>query len=523
MEPEKGPLLGSDNINQAPSGFYSASLEQVDPFEPVERYSVYQRKSFLDQITGGNSNNSSRNGVPQIILMAFLLAMAFGSTLAILPSFMTERLARVRYGYDGSEDCHSFSSYETKPMECIQGSKDAQTAAAISELISNILTLLTSSFIGSVSDIHGRRPVLIAGILISSLGPISLLLTALRPNMSVMVYYCTKSFQGLMHWMVIALSSFADVLPKRQRAAGVGLLMAGFWLGLCTAPTLTVFLPQLKVIVISCVFQFMGLACAIFFVPETLPPHTALEAIRNRNDLDWKPKSNLQQVTAILGRPIRELSIVNRNSFLRLLSMLAFFSGMATSGDQTLLLYYVDSVLSFEPTDIAVMFLLVGISSVLAQAVILRPLNYWIGERLVVVVCFVAATISNTMYGLASDRKSFYMAVCIGALSGMAFPTISAIKANNVELWEQGRIQGALFSIQALSAGAGPMAMRSVDSLAKRTGMSPGSMFFFAAFLQSIALYCSCRLPNDKSNSKNAGDYDEQTTISDPRAVSSES
>jgi hypothetical protein len=37
------------------------------------------------------------------------------------------------------------------------GSADAQTAAAVSELVANTLTFITSSLIGSMSDVHGRR------------------------------------------------------------------------------------------------------------------------------------------------------------------------------------------------------------------------------------------------------------------------------------------------------------------------------------------------------------------------------
>lgn len=46
------------------------------------------------------------------------------------------------------------------------------------------------------------------------------------------------------------------------------------------------------------------------------------------------------------------------------------------------------------------------------------------------------------------------------------------------------------------------MMMRYVDGVAIENDMEPGSMFFFAAFLQFFALYCSYKLPEDKSNSK---------------------
>jgi hypothetical protein len=77
---------------------------------------------------------------------------------------------------------------------------------------------------------------------------------------------------------------------------------------------------------------------------------------------------------------------------------------------------------------------------------------------------------------------------------------------------EQGRIQGALYSIQAAAAGVGPMMMRYVDHLAKDTSLGPGTMFIFAAFLQLFALYFSCKLPKDKSNSKM---YDSDVDLSD--------
>jgi predicted MFS family arabinose efflux permease len=133
--------------------------------------------------------------------------------------------------------------------------------------------------------------------------------------------------------MVIALSCIADVMPPRQRAAGVGLLMAGFWLGLCLAPTIAVFVTHAQVVLLSCSLQLLGLIVAILFVPETLPPSLAAEEEdRRRQQFSeearrWK-ESKCQYLVFMATRPIRELSIINRNSFLRLLSALAFFSGM---------------------------------------------------------------------------------------------------------------------------------------------------------------------------------------------------
>jgi hypothetical protein len=72
---------------------------------------------------------------------------------------MSDRYARLHYGYTGSRDCSSFMSVAEKPYECLAGSADAQNAVAIEQLISNGLTFLTSALIGSLSDEYGRKGI----------------------------------------------------------------------------------------------------------------------------------------------------------------------------------------------------------------------------------------------------------------------------------------------------------------------------------------------------------------------------
>jgi hypothetical protein len=64
---------------------------------------------------------------------------------------------------------------------------------------------------------------------------------------------------------------------------------------------------------------------------------------------------------------------------------------------------------------------------------------------------------------------------------------------------EQGRIQGALYSLQAVASAVGPIAMQSVD-------LGPGTMFFYAASLQCVAVGCAYALPKDKANSRESTD-----------------
>lgn len=124
-------------------------MTEIDPHEPVLRRRVYRRESFLFTF-------ATSDGPPQIVILMLLLALGFGSTIGVVPAVMSDRYARLNHGYTDDKDCSLFGM-DDKPQACLAGSSDAQNAAAMSNLISNGLTFLTSSLMGSISDERGRR------------------------------------------------------------------------------------------------------------------------------------------------------------------------------------------------------------------------------------------------------------------------------------------------------------------------------------------------------------------------------
>eukprot|EP00526_Cylindrotheca_closterium_P005730 CAMPEP_0113604000 /NCGR_PEP_ID=MMETSP0017_2-20120614/1568_1 /TAXON_ID=2856 /ORGANISM="Cylindrotheca closterium" /LENGTH=562 /DNA_ID=CAMNT_0000512409 /DNA_START=177 /DNA_END=1865 /DNA_ORIENTATION=- /assembly_acc=CAM_ASM_000147 len=491
------------------SSFLFSTAQQMDPNLPPPSRSM-RRESFIVQF-------AKTKGPPQITIIMMLVAIGLGSTIGVVPAVMSDRFARLNHGYTGIESCAALSVDE-RPAACFAGSSDAQNAAAEASLVMNVLTFLTSSLIGSLSDEHGRKAILTIGLFISMLSPLSLYVIQLVPTMNPWWYYGIHITTGFVNWVAVALSSLNDVLPQKFRAPGLGLFLAGFMLGFSLAPIFSIFLSHLHLALTSFIMAFFGFLCTIFIVPETLPPHVAAEARRRRSELY---SNNNNEATAIsfpqrvqnnikwlIVRPIRELSILNRNTFFRLISLLAFFSGMVSSGDQLLLVYYLEEQLDFTNKDVATMFLIIGIMGMMAQAIVLKPLNEWIGERLVVALCFFIGAVDNTMYGIATNKGTIFAAVALSAFTGMAFPTISAIKSNNVDASEQGRIQGALYSLQALASGVGPVTLRYVSSITKDSPLGPGSMFVFAGGLYLCAVAAALALPKELANSRRDHDED---------------
>ena len=374
--------------------------------------------------------------------------------------------------------------------------------------------------------------ILIVGLTLSSIAPFMLFLIQLIPTMSPWWYYGVHATTGLVNWIAIALSALNDALPQQFRAPGIGLLLAGFSLGISVAPIFALFLSRLHLSLISFVVVALGLLCTIFYVPETLPPQAAEEARRRRELQEFEQQQQQQQqqlmqhepswlsrlvytIRRFVSRPFREMSILNRNTFFRLISTLAFFSGMVSSGDSVLLVYYLEERLGFDTSDVSLMFLIWGVMGLLAQGVVLKPLNDCVGEKLVVAICFFIGSIDNVMYGVARNKQTIYCAIVLAALTGMAFPTISAIKANNVDVSEQGRIQGALYSLQALASGVGPVVLRFVYSKTKDTDFGPGAMFVFAGGLYLVAVGVACALPKDKANARRGNNNNSNNNMND--------
>ena len=167
-----------------------------------------------------------------------------------------------------------------------------------------------------------------------------------------------------------------------------------------------------------------------------------------------------------------------------------------TQKSQTLVIYYIEERLGFNDGDIANFFLLLGLLGIFIQGVVLKYFNEYFGERRLLVFSFIIGTIHNALYGLSTTKRTIFIAGAVGTLGMMAFPTISAIKANNVESSEQGRIQGALYSVTAVASAIGPIVLRFVYHYTKDgLWMGPGSMFLVAAGVNAIAVYCAYLLP----------------------------
>ncbi|GAX21935.1 hypothetical protein FisN_40Hu015 [Fistulifera solaris] len=327
--------------------------------------------------------------------------------------------------------------------------------------------------------------------------------------MSPFYYYAAGVIR--INWYVVAMSSLADVLPAQWRAPSFDILSAGYSVGQALSPRLALWLGYLMVSLWSLLTMLLGIIIVVLFIPETLGEETRHQARLQRSErqVPW------------WYRPLWELTILKRTFLFRMLSSLAFFSGMVSSADYTLLVYYLQEHLSFTDTDIANLYVLMGGLGILVQSVGLKALLENVGEQRTISISFAFGAVHSLLYGLAQDKLTIFVAMALGTGVTMAFPTISALKANNVTESEQGRIQGALYSVQAIASGLGPTVMRQIYGWSQ-TGSGilwgPGTMFLFASFFYAIAVFYASQLKEEADTLNQV--YEETNQHLDDEAVS---
>eukprot|EP00588_Corethron_pennatum_P018575 CAMPEP_0194307466 /NCGR_PEP_ID=MMETSP0171-20130528/4373_1 /TAXON_ID=218684 /ORGANISM="Corethron pennatum, Strain L29A3" /LENGTH=518 /DNA_ID=CAMNT_0039059557 /DNA_START=79 /DNA_END=1635 /DNA_ORIENTATION=+ len=471
------------------------------------------------------------SGPPQVFFLTILYALAAGCTVGVVPPTMTTQYARINHGLDLLSDCTVGGNESSQ--ECRDGNDDALTATAVASFASNMILFCTGSLVGSISDEVGRRRMLLTGMGLGLLVPLALVLIQLYPTMNPAWFYAASISSSFISYFTISLAALSDVIPPRWRASCFGLYMCGFAIGIALAPILAIPFSHIQVSLLSLGLVVFAYLYGLLFLPETLPTETSEQTRRCRREAAERevtamllkydgiilpidemddPSREAQktkhfylrqriQVSRLLFRPYRELLILNRSNIFRLLALLAFFSGISASGDQTLLLYYVEQRFQFNDTDVAYLFMLLGLLGILVFTFLLNGMTRCFGEKVVVVVAFIFGAITNSIYALASDKKGIFVGAAIGTVGMMAFPTISAIKSNNADEREQGQIQGALLAVSSLASALGPGLLRLGYQKTKDTEY-PGAFFLIATTFYLVATVCAMTLPKEKANSK---------------------
>jgi len=350
---------------------------------------------------------------------------------------------------------------------------DVERTAAIVGLLGTsfaLMQFLWSPFFGVLSDRYGRKPILVISGLVVAL---DYCIMALAPNVTWLFIGGTLS--GIASANATAASAYvADVTPPDKRAAAFGMLGAAFGLGFVIGPAFGGLLGAIGPRVPFWAAAAMSLANAIFgllVVPESLArEHRSPFTLRRAN-------------------PLGSFRLLTANRALLNLGVLTFGSGLAGVVMPSTWVLYVTYRYGWGASAIGLSLAAVGVTSVVAQAVIVRPYVKRFGERFSLVSGLAFGAIGLVICGLAPTGPLFFAGLPFLSLWGLASASAQSLMTRAVTPAQQGELQGTINSIRGVAALIGPILFTSAFGFGIAAGRNiPGAAWFAGALLLLLAL-----------------------------------
>jgi len=313
-------------------------------------------------------------------------------------------------------------------------------SALVVGLLSTSFSLMQFLFApvwGRLSDIFGRRPIILAGLLGSAVSYLAFGLAASLPML-----FAARILAGIAGANISTAQAFiADSTTPENRAKGMGLVGAAFGLGFIFGPAIGGFLSHWGYSApafFAATLSLANFSAALFFLPESLPS--------DKRGARARP-GRVEAFRRALSRP--KLALVLAVSFLVMTAFASFESMFAL---------FVEALFEFGATSIGYLFAWVGVVLALVQGVVVGRVVPRVGEHRLVPAAIL--TMAFALAGLAVAPSVAAMVVAIGLLAvGMGFnsPSMLSVVSRLADPADQGSTLGVSQSLASLARIVGPL------------------------------------------------------------------
>lgn len=332
------------------------------------------------------------------------------------------------------------------PFMVEQYTKNTQQQATTVTLLSAIYAFsmfLAAPMLGALSDRFGRKIILIS----------SLFGSAIRYYLfgfggALWILFLGRIIEGLTGGEISAiLTYFADLTPIESRTKYFGWISATVGIGTAAGPLIGGFLAQYGPAIPLYVASFLSLSNAVygyFFMPESL---TKRERTRNLS---------LQQIN-----PFKQLQLVFTFRSVKWLLITGFLIWLPNGSFQAIFAQFSIDTFHLSPIIIGFTFSLIGIMDIFAQLLIMPILLKFWRENQIITMGITSEMIGYSVIILSAFYGSipcFIIGMVFFGLGDAIFsPSYNGLISTYASKEDQGKIQGASQSIQALARVIGPM------------------------------------------------------------------
>ena len=342
---------------------------------------------------------------------------------------------------------------------------------------------LSGPIVGSVSDAVGRRPILIAALLMLALDYV---IMALADTFWLLLLGRTLAgFAGATY--ITATAYIADISPPKEKAANFGLIGAAFGIGFVLGPAIGGLAAEISLSApfwIAAILSFANALFGLLVLPESL----SREKRRPFGRRDLNPFKSIFDAFRLPGLAVPLICI--------------FVFEFANMVYPTLWAFWTREVFDWPTLYIGLSLAGYGVLLAFVQGVLMRVLIGWIGDFRTLMLGMISALIAMIGFGFTAAIWGVVVFLLLAALSDLVPALMTAMASNQVDEDRQGVVQGVIASLTSVAAIVSPLAMTwlfqvSVDG----EGLYlPGAPFLFAAVLVLAMLPLVIRLRGHASS-----------------------
>jgi multidrug resistance protein len=337
------------------------------------------------------------------------------------------------------------------------------------------MQFIFAPILGKLSDRVGRRPVLLASIVGSSIGFLIMGLAG-----SLWLLFAARITDGITGGNISTAQAYiADVTPPEKRSSGMGLIGAAFGLGFILGPAIGGLLSHVS---LGAPFIFAAALAACnavgiyFLLPESLSREHRASARERESVIKVFRESGNKQLAAV--------------------SATYFFGTVGFALLTAIYPLFTEARLGFDATHNGYIFAYLGIIGAIIQGGLIGRLSKRFGDKSLAVAGTFILTASLFLLPMSSTLTILLLA-STGFAIGNSFvtPTLNAMASRSVNASWQGRVLGVMQSAASLARIIGPVVGGVLLSQQDRSSSSYGrAPFWTAGVIMFVALIVAMTL-----------------------------
>lgn len=309
--------------------------------------------------------------------------------------------------------------------------------------VASLCQFLSAPALGYISDMFGRRPVILFSLLGGVVGYVTFGIGG-----ALWVLFLGRIIDGLSGGDTTAMYAYvADTYESHQRAKYYGFIGAAAAFGFMIGPAIGGFVGEYSLsapLYVAAAISLINACWGYFVLPESLKKEDRATEFRLRH-----------------LNPFTQFKAAMSSNTLRILfiASFVFFTGLIMQ--QSNFSVFLVDVLKWGPTNIGIVLTLVGLVDFAAEGYLTGAFTPTFGEIRVLNVGIVLTAIGMVMVGIVGITASaalLYLAVVVFMLGdGLFEPAMTGLIANATPPHMQGRVQGANQAIQAVARVIAPI------------------------------------------------------------------